>query len=204
MIWVGLTGGIASGKTSVVEQLKRNNIPVIDADQIAKQVVTLGSPGLSAVVKEFGQDILDSDGTLNRRKLGQKVFGHRESLQKLESILHPLIRAEVELQKRKLESSGALLAVYDIPLLFETQSQSQFDYIVVVSCTYQQQFDRIAQRNNLSSEEIRERLAAQVPLADKVKQAHFVVINDKDFSHLQKEIERLLTWFNQISYQAKS
>jgi dephospho-CoA kinase len=162
-------------------------------------VVTPGSAGLSSVVKEFGQDILASDGSLNRRILGQLVFHDKERLHKLQSILHPLIRSEVERQRKVLEQQGFPLAIYDIPLLFETHSENQFDLIVVVSSTLEQQRHRMAVRDYLASKEIDDRLAAQLPMEIKEKEADFIVRNDKDFMHLNAEIQRLIDWLKRES-----
>lgn len=194
MKWLGLTGGIASGKSTVSRFLQDHGIPVIDADEIARQVVQTGTPGLRSIVEEFGHQVLLPDGTLDRRKLGQVVFGRPDLLSRLEAILHPLIRAETLRQRKELERRGVLLAVYDMPLLFETKAEEQFDSIVVVSCTQEQQRERLRRRNSLSESEIEERLASQLSLSRKEKGADFVVHNDGDEKQLAGELERLLGW----------
>lgn len=197
MKWIGLTGGIASGKSTVSRFLLERSIPVIDADEIAREVVRPGSPGLTSVVEAFGEKILLPDGSLDRRKLGQVVFGHPELLHRLESVLHPLIREETRRRRRLLEAQGESLAVYDIPLLFETKAQDQFDSIVVVSCTKEQQRERLRRRGNLSESEIEERIASQIPLQFKEKEADFVLQNNRDEQHLKKETDRLLKWLEE-------
>lgn len=119
MKWIGLTGGIASGKSTVAQLLRDAQIPVIDADEIARGVVAQGGEGLTKVVSHFGQQILNSDGSLNRKKLGQKVFGRPEELRVLENILHPLVKAETTRRRQSLEQQNLPVAIYDVPLLFE-------------------------------------------------------------------------------------
>ncbi|KYG62106.1 dephospho-CoA kinase [Bdellovibrio bacteriovorus] len=198
MKWIGLTGGIACGKSTVSRALKDHSIPVVDADEIAKEVVKSGSPGLKSVIDVFGQDFLLPDGSLDRRKLGQHVFGHPELLHRLESILHPLIREETRRRRRLLEDMNHPVAVYDIPLLFETKAQDQFDAVVVVSCTKGQQKERLRRRQNWTDDEIDMRIASQIPIQFKEQQADFILHNNRDEQHLLKEIERLLAWLETL------
>lgn len=194
MKWIGLTGGIACGKSTVSRILKENSLPVIDADEIAKEVVKPGSPGLRSVTELFGNEFLLPDGSLDRRKLGQFVFGNSERLRQLESVLHPLVQQETRRRRQALEKLGEPVAIYDIPLLFETHAQDQFDAVIVVTATPEQQKERLRMRNNWTDEEISRRIAAQMPLALKEQQADFVVHNDQDEAHLHKELRRLLQW----------
>jgi dephospho-CoA kinase len=194
MKWIGLTGGIACGKSTVSRLLQEHNIPVIDADEIAREVVRAGSPGLKSIVAEFGEDIVLEDGSLDRRKLGQKVFGNPDKLHVLESITHPLIREETRRRRRNLENLDTPLAIYDIPLLFETKAQEQFDGIVVVTCTKGQQKERLVRRNLWTEDEIEMRIASQIPVANKEQEADFVLQNNRDEQHLLKEVDRLLAW----------
>jgi dephospho-CoA kinase len=204
MKWIGLTGGIASGKSTVSQKLKESSIPVIDADEIAKDVVKKGSPGLKAIIEKFGADVLLPDGSLDRRKLGQKVFGNKELRSALEAITHPLVRAEVERRRRDLEEKNIPVAVYDIPLLFEVQCEDQFDAIIVVSCSPEQQRERLNQRSQseglpLDENEIEKRISSQIPLKQKEQKASFVVMNDGDQAKLTSEISRLLKWLNSLT-----
>lgn len=197
MKWIGLTGGIACGKSTVSRLLATRHIPIVDADEIAREVVRPGSPGLEKIVRDFGPGFLKQDGTLDRRKLGQHVFGHPELLHRLESILHPLIREETQRRRQSLEESGAPLVIYDIPLLFETKSQNQFDHIIVISCTKVQQKERL-RRQNWSEDEIEMRIASQIPLPFKEQEADFVLYNNRDEQHLLAEVDRLLKWLEEI------
>jgi dephospho-CoA kinase len=194
MKWIGLTGGIACGKSSVTRLLKNAAKPIIDADEIAREVVEVGSPGLKAVVSEFSRAMLLPDGSLDRKALGAVTFSNPANRKKLEDILHPLIRARTDELRAQLAKQGEPFAIYDIPLLFETHSESQFDGIVVVSCRPEQQRERLRLRNHLTEQEINDRLAAQMPLRDKVAKANFVVDNSGDQAHLEQEVARLLQW----------
>lgn len=196
MKWIGLTGGIACGKSTVSRMLRGHDIPVVDADEIAKEVVKPGSSGLKSVIQTFGEEYLNSEGGLDRRKLGQRVFGHPELLHKLEAILHPLIREETRRRRRLHEEMGAAVAIYDIPLLFETKAQDQFDGIIVVSCTREQQKERL-RRQGWSDDEIEMRIASQIPIQFKEQEADFVLSNNRDEQHLLREVERLLKWLEE-------
>lgn len=197
MKWIGLTGGIACGKSTISRMLKDQGIPVVDADEIAREVVKAGSPGLKSVEQVFGSEFISEDGNLDRRKLGQRVFGHPELLQKLESILHPLIREETRRLRRMNEDLGHAVGIYDIPLLFETKAQEQFDQVIVVSCTKEQQKERL-RRNGWSEDEIEMRIASQIPIQFKEEEADFILFNNRDEQHLLKEFARLLEWIQSL------
>ncbi|QLY26096.1 dephospho-CoA kinase [Bdellovibrio sp. KM01] len=197
MKWIGLTGGIGCGKSTVSRMLRDRGYNVIDADEVAREVVRGGTSGLKAIVQEFG-DVLLPDGDLDRRKLGQIVFGNPDRLQALEAITHPLIRKEIARRRQTLEDMNTPLALYDIPLLFETHAQANFDKIVVVSCTRNQQKERLLRRNQLSESEIDMRIASQIPIASKETEADFVLQNNRDEQHLLKEVERLDQWLKSL------
>ena len=194
MRWLGLTGGIASGKSTVSSLLREAGIPVLDADQLAHEVVAKGSPGLKSVVEVFGEGILLEDQSLDRRKLGQLVFSQPERLRKLEEITHPLIQKETQNWRQDLEKQNVELAIYDIPLLFETKSQDNFDTVIVVTCTLEQQKARLLARNQLTPTEIEARLRAQIPLPYKEEQADFILRNNSDRDSLLVEFQRLMLW----------
>lgn len=199
MIWIALTGGIACGKSTVAKALVQNSYPLVDADELARVVVEPGTPGLEAVSQAFGPDILNSDGSLDRRKLGEKIFSQIELRKKLEGILHPLIRTEAQSRREAFEAQGYAMAFYDIPLLFETKAQAQFDKVIVVSCSPEEQRRRLLLRDGLSEEEITKRLAAQMPLAIKEEQADFVFHNDPPEANFVKEFQRLHDWLKTLS-----
>jgi dephospho-CoA kinase len=191
MKWIGLTGGLASGKTTVANLLRTKGLPVIDADQIAKDVVALGTPGLSNVIKEFGDDLRRPDGSLDRQRLGEKVFGDPARLLQLENLLHPLVQAEVSRLRANYEKQGHALAFYDVPLLFE-KNLTGFDAVVVVSSSEERQRARMKSRNGWSDDEIDRRLSSQIPLKEKVLKATHVIHNDAGLSELETGVDELL------------
>jgi dephospho-CoA kinase len=194
MRWVGLTGGLGTGKSTVSRILRKKGYQVVDADQIARDVVAPGTSGLESVVKVFGSQILDSNGNLNRQWMAQEIFFDRDKKRKLERILHPLIRKEVEKLRKLFNELGESLAFYDIPLLFETNSKDQFELVLMVSCSADTQLRRIKGRNPWTDKEIQARLAAQLPLAKKEGMSDYVIRNDGSLKELSVEVEKALHW----------
>lgn len=192
MKWIGLTGGIASGKSTVAQILKDQGLPVVDADQIAKAVVELSQPGFGQVVDHFGKTILKPDGSLDRKKLGQMVFTDPTKLLELEKILHPLVQTETLKQKQSFEKNGHAFAFYDVPLLFEKNLEGQFDAIVVVASSEDLQKMRMKSRDSLSDVEISDRLKSQIPISSKIKKATWVIQNDGTLEDLRKETLEVL------------
>jgi dephospho-CoA kinase len=199
MKWVGLTGGLGTGKSTVSQMLIRHGIPVIDADRIAKEVVEPNGPARAGVVQAFGREILKNDGSLDRAHLAKIVFGVPENLQKLEKLIHPFVQQEVNRQKQWLKDQHHLWAVYDVPLLFEKNLQSQFDYIIVVSVTDPEFLGlRLKARNGWNDEEIQKRLGSQLPLSKKIAEANYVIRNDADLSSLEKKVDTLVRMLNDL------
>jgi dephospho-CoA kinase len=192
MKWIGLTGGIATGKSTVSELLKASGQAVIDADQIARTVVQVGSPGLKAVVTEFGPEILSTDGSLDRKKMGQLVFGKPEKLAKLEAILHPLIKVETAVRRKQLEEQKIAFAFYDVPLLFEKNMEADFDFIVLVEASPETQQERMKARDGLSDHEISNRLSSQLPMAKKVAKSNYVIHNHGSTEDLKLQVSDFL------------
>lgn len=194
MKWFGLTGGIASGKSTVAQLLVERGIPVIDADEIARAVVEPGTKGLEAVKQNFGPEVVGPDGKLNRRKLGEVVFGNAEKLARLEELLHPMVQAETAARRLRFAGSGHGFAVYDVPLLFEKNLETQFDAVILVDATEQLQRERMARDRGHTPEEIEQRLRAQLPMEQKKAKAHFTVDNNGDRASLVREVDRLVEW----------
>ncbi len=192
MKWYGLTGGIASGKSSVSQILKNEGFAVVDADLIAREVVDAGRPGLQLVVDQFGTSVLKPDGGLDRKKLGQMVFGQPEKLLLLESILHPLVKQETARQRQSYKDQGQALVFYDVPLLFEKNMQADFDGIIVVATSEDVQRARMKTRDRLSEDEITKRLGSQKSMAEKIKQATWVIQNDGSLEDLKKSTLQVL------------
>ena len=195
MLRVGLTGGIASGKTTVSKLLIKNGIPVIDSDIIARDLVKPGTEALSEIVVALGADVLALDGSLDRGRVGEVVFGDESSRLALENILHPRIKVEQDRWLDARESEGeSSVAVVDAALMIESGGWRRFDLLVVVSCCEEEQLARTLSRGGLSEEAVRARIASQIPLADKVKYADRVVDNSGTLDELTKEVEALVAW----------
>ncbi len=175
LIVVGLTGGIASGKSTVARFLREEKIPVIDADSLGRIALEKDTEPYSQVVASFGEDILDAEGQIDRQALGAKVFDNREARLMLESITHPAIAA---LAKRGLEliaERGERLAVYEAALLVETGIHKSLAALVTVSCSLETQMKRLMGRDGLTRAAAAARIASQFPLEEKVKAADYVI-----------------------------
>ena len=191
MLKVGLTGGIGSGKSAVSALLAQKGAVIIDADRIARTVVAKGTPGLAQVVEAFGRGVLRPDGELDREAVGRIVFGDAEQLARLNAIVHPLVGEETARETAAAEAAGAKVAVYDVPLLVENGLQSLYDVVVVVSARPATQLERLMRARGMSAEDARARLAAQLPLADKLAAATYVIENDGPREELAPQVDRL-------------
>ena len=189
MLRVGLTGGIASGKTTVSDALGRHGAVVIDADVLAREVVEPGTQGLAAVVDRFGADVLTADGRLNREALGLLVFSDVQARRDLERIVHPAVRARAA----EIESTAAAdaVVVHVIPLLVETGQHEDFDVLVVVDTDPRRQLDRLRRRNGLDQAAAQARLDAQVARQDRLRVADVVLDNDGTADDLLRQVDRL-------------
>lgn len=192
MKWIGITGNLGSGKSTASEMIRREGYTVLDADELARQALGPGSPLLDLIRKKYGDDLFDSQGALDRKALGKKVFGSKEDLLWLESLIHPEIQRQIKDQRETLERKGQSLAFYDVPLLFEKGLEKNFDKVVVVAAPEDQILSRVSQRDGLSSEDILERLKNQIPISKKIPLADYVLSNDKGLSELEEQVEKLL------------
>ncbi len=197
---VGLTGGIASGKTTVSEMFADLGIPIIDADDLAREVVEPGTPGLQQIVEEFGKDILDEAGRLDRKKVGDLVFGDEEARETLNAILHPRIGAAGAERVAKYDDDAAPYVVYEAALLVETGAYKAFPVLVVVSAEESVQRLRLIARDGFSVSEANARIESQLPLAEKIAYADYVVTNNGDLDSTRRQVqeihEQLLTRFS--------
>ncbi len=199
MKWVGLTGGLGTGKTTVSQMLIKRGISVIDADRVAREVVEPNGPAFPGIIQAFGSGILKADGSIDRALLAQSVFGDSQKLLQLEKLIHPFVQKEVSNQRQWLKDQHHPWAVYDVPLLFEKDLKTQFDFIAVVSVTDEQtQVARLKQRNSWNDEEIQKRLKSQLPLSEKVTQADYVIRNDADLSSLEKKVDTMVQMLNDL------
>lgn len=185
---VGLTGGIASGKTTVSKLFAALGVPIIDTDEIARQVVAPGTDLLARLAERFGREILRSDGTLDRRALRTLVFSDPAARQALDALTHPVILAHTEQQAR---AAGGRYQVLAIPLLVENGRGGLVDRVLVVDCPEALQIRRLQLRDGSTHEEAAAILAAQASRAARLAAADDVIINDGDLQHLRQEVERL-------------
>lgn len=174
---IGLTGGIATGKSTVTKMMKRLGVPVIDADQIARQVVEPGRSAYQAVIKQFGEDILLENGQINRPKLGSIVFADKEKREQLNQIVHPAVRQEMLQLRDQYIERGVKSVVLDIPLLFESKLTNMVDKVIVVYVPKQLQLKRLINRDQFTEPEALQRIDAQLPTIEKAKQADAVIDN---------------------------
>jgi dephospho-CoA kinase len=189
---LGLTGGIATGKSTVASMLRERNIPVIDADQIARQVVEPGKPAYRAIVEHFGKQILLPDGTLDRKKLGEIIFSNEAERQVLNSIVHPEVRKMMREQAEQAIRAGEPIIVMDIPLLFESKLRHMVDKVVVVYVPFDVQVRRLMERDDSSEEQALKRIRAQMPIEDKREMADYVIDNQGSREETERQVEQLL------------
>lgn len=196
MKWIGLTGGIATGKSAVSDLIRSRGFSVIDADNVAREVVAPGTEGLTKVLNRFGSGFLLPDGSLDRKKLGQSVFANPTDLRDLEVLLHPLIQSRVRELKDLLVRTKVQVAFYDVPLLFEKKMEPQFDGVVVVWCKPEQQLERLMKRDQIDRSSAELRMGSQIPILEKVKKATWAIDNSKDHAALSLEVDRVLKEIN--------
>ncbi|MCL6517647.1 dephospho-CoA kinase [Alicyclobacillus sp.] len=192
---VGLTGGIATGKSTVTQMLRDLGAFVVDADVWARRVVEPGTPGLREIVEAFGPQVLRPDGTLDRARLGAIVFHDEAARQRLNAITHPKVRAgmKAETERYRAEHPGEPV-VWDVPLLFEGETRFLVDVTVLVWCDEKTQLHRLMARNGLDEAEAMARIRAQMPLEEKRRMADYVIDNGGDLEATRLQVERV--WAN--------
>lgn len=190
MVRAALTGGIATGKSYCLARFASLGAATVDADTLAREAVTPGSPGLDAVVRRFGRDILLPDGSLDRAALGRIVFTDSSARADLEAIVHPAVYQRIRRWFASLPR-GTRIAIADIPLLYETGHQHEFDRVIVAACDPDEQLRRLMARDGLATAEARARLAAQWPIDAKAARAHYVIKTDGSFADTEKAVERV-------------
>lgn len=187
---IGLTGGIATGKSTVATMLVERGALLVDADQVAREVVMPGEPALEAVASKFGQAVIHTDGTLNRAALGNIVFKDKELLAYLESILHPAVRQRMQARMRQYAAdSPEKLIVADVPLLYETEQQALYEGVMVVYVPEQLQLERLQKRNSISEAEAASRIALQMGIESKRARADWVIDNSGTLEETKQQIE---------------
>ena len=189
---VGLTGGIATGKSTVAEILRRLGAEIIDADRLARDVVAPGQPAHATIVAEFGRGILNGDGTLDRKKLGAIVFAAPERRKRLEEITHPAIRERFLARLEELSAQGFRgLVCFDAPVMIESGSYKNMDRLLVVATDEATQAERLRGRDGADEGENRRRIASQMPVAEKAKLADYVIDNSGDREATAEQVRRV-------------
>ena len=186
---IGLTGGIGAGKTAVARRFAELGARVVDADALAREVVAAGTPGLAAVVAEFGPGVLGPDGELDRPALGRLVFGDKDRRARLNAIVHPLVRRRAA--ELVAAAPAGTVVVQDVPLLVETGQADRYDLVVVVEAPAELRAERLARDRGMSPDEARSRLAAQATDAQRRAVADLVLVNDGDLDKLRAEVDRV-------------
>jgi dephospho-CoA kinase len=190
MLKVALTGGIATGKTHVLDRFRKRGVPCLDADEFAHGVTSAGSEPTRAIAERFGPDILTADGALDRKKLASLVFADPAARRDLEAIVHPAVYRAIAAGLRGFELLGGYeLAVVDVPLLYETGHAADFDRVIVTICPPALQIARLLERGVSSEREAQQRLAAQWPTEQKAALADFVIRTDGTFEETDRQVE---------------
>lgn len=192
MLIIGLTGGIASGKSTVSSMFREHGVPVICADELAHEAVSSGSPALVKIRELFGDDVFDEHGELDRLALGAKVFADHKLKKKLEDIIHPVVEHGKNRLLERYSAQGHPMVVVDVPLLFEAGWNDEVDVIVVVYVGKDLQVSRLVRRNGLSESEAQARLDSQWSLDDKRKKAHLVIDNSGSLDDTRSRFEQAL------------
>lgn len=188
---IGLTGGIASGKSTVSAMLVELGAALVDADQIAREVVEPGMPALAEIARTFGEAVLNEDGTLNRKRLGQIVFADAAQRKRLEQIVHPAIRRIMRQRMAELEKADpGRLVVADVPLLFESGLEGMFERVMLVYVPPHVQLERLMARDGLTREQALERIAAQMPIERKRELADIVIDNSGTKERTREQVLR--------------
>ena len=188
---IALTGGIATGKSYVATKIREAGVPIVDADVLSREVVAPGTPGLAAVRKRFGPDSVRRDGTMDRVRIAQIVFKDKRARLDLEEIIHPAVQKAIDEFFATLPKRTPF-AVADIPLLYETGRENQFNAVVVVACPREMQLQRLMERNKLSKEDAERRLNAQLPIDKKVEKATHVIRTEGSFDDTDRQVAELI------------
>jgi dephospho-CoA kinase len=194
---IGLTGGIASGKSTVAAMLAGKGAFVVDADQLARKAVEPGSPALEEVASAFGREMIGPDGSLDRARLGELAFSDQQARERLNAIVHPRVMELSQEEIRRASEAGSSLVVYDVPLLFETGREKEFDGTLVVFARPETQLLRLRERSGLEEAAARSRIEAQIPIWRKLAMATWIIDNGGSRDQTQMAVDRL--WEAELS-----
>jgi dephospho-CoA kinase len=204
MLKVGLTGGIASGKSTVAAMFVELGARLIDTDVIAREVVAPGGPVLESIEKAFGKEAFDENGDLDRLKLREKIFEDQEARNKLNAIVHPAVAAGVQAQFNEIDQSNPnAVALVDVPLLYETDTEDRYDVVVLVYVPPRLQVQRLMKRDNVSVEAAEQSLKAQMPIEEKRKKAQFVVDNSGSLQETRKQVHAVWQTLYNAAHQSQ-
>ncbi|HWQ69877.1 MAG TPA: dephospho-CoA kinase [Patescibacteria group bacterium] len=189
MVVVGLTGGICSGKSTITAMFQRLGATVIDADQVARELVEPGQPLFEAVASTFGREVVGADGRIDRRRLGAIVFADPEARRRLEALLHPAIIEECERRIRQAEVSGAAACLVDAALLIESGWHARCDAVILVEASEVVQLDRLVMLRGLNRDDAMQRIRSQMPQHEKRRYAHYVIENDGPLDETERQVK---------------
>lgn len=193
---IGLTGGIASGKSTVSAELRKLNVPVFDADEVSRNAVAKGSRGLAMVAEALGSEYLTAEGELDRAKVSERVFRDKEALHTLEGIIHKIVWQAAEDFLAESAGNGCPVAVLDVPLLIECGWHEKVDAVWLVAVSKEQQIERAMLRSGMTADEVKVRIAAQMSLEDKAKFAHVVIDNsgslETTLAAVREQLQKIL------------
>ena len=204
MLIVGLTGGVASGKTAVSQVLKEEGAYIIDADQIARELVQPHKPAWNELIRAFGKGILQEDGFIHRKKLADKVFADPKKRQLLNQILHPRIKEEMDRRTKEIgQKDPEAIVVIDAPLIVELGDHREMDKLIVVASTQTQQIERLKERDRIGPEEALRILSSQMPVEEKVNLADFVIRNEGSLEETKKRAKEVFKELRKVVLQTK-
>jgi dephospho-CoA kinase len=204
MLIVGLTGGVASGKTGVSQILREEGAYLIDADQIARELVQPHTATWNELIRVFGKEILQEDGTIHRKRLAAKVFSDPEQRNLLNQILHPRIKAEMNRRVKEIgQKDPDAIVVIDAALLIELGDHREMDKVIVVTSTEKQQIERLKKRDGVDQEEAQGVLSSQMPLEEKMKVADFVIRNEGSFEETRRRVKEVFQELKRIAIQRR-
>lgn len=204
MLIVGLTGGVASGKTAVSQVLKEEGAYIIDADQIARELVQPHKPAWNELIRAFGKGILQEDGFIHRKKMADKVFADPKKRKLLNQILHPRIKEEMDRRTKEIgQKDPEAIVVIDAPLIVELGDHREMDKLIVVASTQTQQIERLKERDGIGPEEALRILSSQMPVEEKVNLADFVIRNEGSLEETKKRAKEVFKELRKVVLQTK-
>lgn len=204
MLIVGLTGGVASGKTAISQVLKAEGAYIIDADQIARELVQPQKPAWSELIGAFGKEILQEDGSIHRKKLADKVFADPKKRKLLNQILHPRIKEEMDRRTKEIgQKDPQAIVVIDAPLIIELGNQRDMDKLIVVASTQTQQIKRLKERDGVSPEAALRIISSQMPVEEKIKLADYVIRNEGSIEEAKKRAKEVFKELRKVALQSK-